>query len=253
LSADVEYYYEVLGLDADASAEEVKQAWRDLAQVWHPDRFAANERLRKKAQEKLKEVNEAYEALKDIQGGKKPRTSSSARRSRPGARRYQTSDSSTEEQSDPLSILKEGVHAWNVWRKKYSNLTPNLVRANLAKFDLEGADLRDIDLSKANLKEADLYKADLSGAHLRHTVLSGADLSRSTLIETQLVLVNLTGADLSAADLSGAKFEECILTGVNFVGAILEGTDLASCVGMTRNQIAATITDTATRLPPDLR
>ena len=33
--------------------------------VWHPDRFGGDPRLQKKAQEKLKEINEAYEAVKN--------------------------------------------------------------------------------------------------------------------------------------------------------------------------------------------
>ena len=55
--SDLGRYYEILGLVQGASPEEVKEAWRDLAQVWHPDRFPQNPRLRKKAQETLKQVN----------------------------------------------------------------------------------------------------------------------------------------------------------------------------------------------------
>ena len=56
-------YLEVLGISPDASLNEVKQAHRDLASVWHPDRFPDNPRLRDKATEELKEINVAYETL----------------------------------------------------------------------------------------------------------------------------------------------------------------------------------------------
>lgn len=56
--------YQVLGLQPGASAEEARQAYRDLVNVWHPDRFGHDERLRLKAQEKLKEINGAYEVVK---------------------------------------------------------------------------------------------------------------------------------------------------------------------------------------------
>lgn len=55
---------EILGVSAGASPLEVKQAYRDLAKVWHPDRFQDNDRLRKRAEEKLKQINDAYEYLK---------------------------------------------------------------------------------------------------------------------------------------------------------------------------------------------
>lgn len=49
---------------------ELKAAHRDLAKVWHPDRFQHDPRLQEKAQEKLKEINEAYDLLSS---GKVPR------------------------------------------------------------------------------------------------------------------------------------------------------------------------------------
>jgi DnaJ-domain-containing protein 1 len=57
---------EILGLKPNASQEEVNQAYRDLANVWHPDRFVGNPRLQKKAEEKLKEINAAYEYIKSL-------------------------------------------------------------------------------------------------------------------------------------------------------------------------------------------
>jgi hypothetical protein len=61
---DLSKYYQMLGLKAGASPGEVRQAYRDMVKVWHPDRFAHDERLRVMAQDKLKEINGAYESLK---------------------------------------------------------------------------------------------------------------------------------------------------------------------------------------------
>ena len=56
--------YEILGIKPGSSYEEIKETVRDMIKVWHPDRFGNDSRLQKKAQEKLKEINEAYETLK---------------------------------------------------------------------------------------------------------------------------------------------------------------------------------------------
>lgn len=54
----------VLGLAPDATEQAIKEAYRDLVKVWHPDRFGSDARLRAKAQEKLQEVNAAFEQLR---------------------------------------------------------------------------------------------------------------------------------------------------------------------------------------------
>ena len=61
---DINTYLRVLELEPGASEAEIKQAYRDLVFVWHPDRFVDHPRLQKKAQEKLKQLNLAYEFLK---------------------------------------------------------------------------------------------------------------------------------------------------------------------------------------------
>ena len=61
---EMDEYYQILGLTPEASEEEIKQAYKDLVKVWHPDRFPNHQRLRNKANEKIKEINTAYEKLK---------------------------------------------------------------------------------------------------------------------------------------------------------------------------------------------
>jgi len=63
LNNELDKYYELLGVAPGASGQELKDAYRDLAKVWHPDRFSHDPRLQQKAQEKLKEINEAYTRL----------------------------------------------------------------------------------------------------------------------------------------------------------------------------------------------
>src|SRR5690349_25033055 len=63
LITDLSKAYELLGVKPGVSSRELKAAHRDLAKVWHPDRFVHDPRLQEKAQEKLKEINEAYELL----------------------------------------------------------------------------------------------------------------------------------------------------------------------------------------------
>jgi hypothetical protein len=70
---------ELLGLKAGASAQEIKAAYRDMAKVWHPDRFAHDPRLQAKAQNKLKEINEAYEALTWASSGRGVRSAPPSR------------------------------------------------------------------------------------------------------------------------------------------------------------------------------
>ncbi len=54
--------YEVLGISPDASDDEIKRAYRELARKYHPDNYQNNP-LSDLAEEKMKEINEAYDAI----------------------------------------------------------------------------------------------------------------------------------------------------------------------------------------------
>lgn len=56
-------YYEILGVDRKASDKDIKSAYRKLARKYHPDLHTGNEK--QAAEEKFKEINEAYEVLSD--------------------------------------------------------------------------------------------------------------------------------------------------------------------------------------------
>ena len=75
-----------------------------------------------------------------------------------------------------LAILKQGVEAWNAWRKANRQTA----------IDLQGLDLVSENLAKANLSDAKLVEATLPKATLCWADLSGADLARADLTEANL-------------------------------------------------------------------
>jgi DnaJ-class molecular chaperone len=66
--------YQCLGVSRDASDEEIKKAYREMAKKYHPDNYA-NTEFADIAGEKMKEINEAYDRILEERAGK---TSSSS-------------------------------------------------------------------------------------------------------------------------------------------------------------------------------
>lgn len=65
----VDSAYMILGIDSNATDDEVKKAYREMAKKYHPDKVAyLGEDVRKSAEQKLQEVNEAYEKIKKQRG-----------------------------------------------------------------------------------------------------------------------------------------------------------------------------------------
>jgi curved DNA-binding protein CbpA len=60
---DIDSCLKILELDELTTKEAARQSYRDLVRVWHPDRFTQDPKLRKRAEERVKQLNAAYEAL----------------------------------------------------------------------------------------------------------------------------------------------------------------------------------------------
>ena len=60
---DRELAFRTLEVEPGASQEQIRAAYKTLARVWHPDRLGSDPKLRRHAEEKLKQINAAYELL----------------------------------------------------------------------------------------------------------------------------------------------------------------------------------------------
>jgi hypothetical protein len=94
-----------------------------------------------------------------------------------------------------LAILKQGVVAWNNWRRSNPDIKPDLSGVDLIAVDLTGADLSEAKLIETNLTEANLSKANFTAADL-----SGANITGATLNEA-----NVTGANMSSVEWNRRK------------------------------------------------
>ncbi|MCU1253848.1 MAG: hypothetical protein JWM83_147 [Candidatus Angelobacter sp.] len=120
-----------------------------------------------------------------------------------------------------LKILKQGVRAWNDWRRENTAVSP----------ELRGANLHGADLVEANFIGGDFRKSDLSWASLRGVILRNADLFQANLDEADLSWVNLRDAclreaELEHTDLSHAVLRDADLQDANLSRAMLTGADL---------------------------
>ena len=165
--------------------------------------------------------------------------------------------------TEQLSVLKQGVEAWNLWRDLNPRVEIDLRDADLSDQVLEKANLSYAHLDAANLSNARLRRANLTFAELRNANLSLADLSRANLAHSHLEKANLSfavlkrtmlpfahlseanfsaatmrrvfaeDADFRGANLSYAHLENAVLafsdfSNANLVGAHLEGANLSA-------------------------
>ena len=111
-------YYKILGVDSSVTAEELKKVYRELVKEWHPDRLLHNPSLHKTAQQRLQEINEAYDQLLAHLANPEPRSSppkNEPRRDTTAAPRKATSSATAKRPVAPVTQLLNRYVAF--WRK----------------------------------------------------------------------------------------------------------------------------------------
>lgn len=101
-----------------------------------------------------------------------------------------------------------------------------LIMANLAEWDLSGADLRDANLSGADLTQSQLQGANLQGAQLIDARLDEANLTKANLRGADLRGASFFEAVLSCADLSDTDLRRANLQGAHLFQALFSGADV---------------------------
>lgn len=97
--------YEVLGIKPGASQDEIKSAYRKLIKQYHPDKFIDNP-LKNLAEEKMIEINEAYEALTKNSGNNNYNSNSSSNSSN-----YNNSSTTSYEFQEIRRLIQSGNYA----------------------------------------------------------------------------------------------------------------------------------------------
>lgn len=148
------------------------------------------------------------------------------------------------------SILRQGTHYWNSWRRTNPSRVPDLrgqMLTNNKCLNLDGADLSGADLSQANLFSTSVRQGSFRAARLVGAILNECDFSQSNFRGADLMDASCQQADLSHADLTSAVM---VNTCLEWSG--IHGTDFTDVVGLTEDQLESACGDTNTILPTGL-
>lgn len=110
---DVKSAYYILGLEPGASVDKIKQAYRQLVKIWHPDCFSDPEK-KQQAEKKIKTINEAYDLLKSYQPPL-PNTSKSSPKDEENKARAsndQTSEDRAEKKSTTVYVYRSNAQTF---------------------------------------------------------------------------------------------------------------------------------------------
>ncbi len=163
-----------------------------------------------------------------------------------------------------VEILKQGVEAWNQWRKDNPDIEPDLSEheispANfgatcfpsvqdlmeseddISNFNLNGmTDLEGINLENSNLAGTKFYEVNLNHSNLRNTVLVNAEIMNSEMIRAKLDFANcneimIERTNMARADLMGADFIRAEIQTVNLTKALMWETDFERAIVVCSN------------------
>jgi uncharacterized protein YjbI with pentapeptide repeats len=125
--------------------------------------------------------------------------------------------------AEHVDVVLRGSEAFATWREQNPDVQldlsgANLRRAELIRFNLNGAILRDAKLEWADLRWADLIGADLTGANL-----SRADFYKADLADARFAKANLADCNLEDANCEDAEFDSAILVRTRLLNTDLRG------------------------------
>lgn len=141
-----------------------------------------------------------------------------------------------------LAKLKEGVKAWNRWRKENPVLGEDLRHGGAKELEQYKIDLRGAVLKKWNLPGIDLSFADLHRANLWHSNLSGANLEGADLSSVNLNFAHLDGANLRGAILRYSRLAEADVADSLFSGSFVYASSIWNLKGRPKEQVGIVIT-----------
>ncbi|MDR4493867.1 MAG: pentapeptide repeat-containing protein [Nitrospirales bacterium] len=160
-----------------------------------------------------------------------------------------------------LSLLREGVHAWNSvrnaakerFRSSHSSsgeadqllLRPDLTGANLSGLDLGEVDLSDAILDGANIENAYLSGADLTRARLQGVKLYKTYINKAVLYQADLRFADLSLCNFMTTDLRKTQLQHANLFKANLGGAELYRANLTEVSAIQADFLSATMYETA--------
>lgn len=100
--------YSILGVSQNASDDEIKRAYRELARKYHPDNYQNNP-LADLAEEKMKEVNEAYDTITKMRSGSGYESASSS-----GGYQYQRQYTQNQSTGSVFSRVRSAINMGNL-------------------------------------------------------------------------------------------------------------------------------------------